>query len=222
MINEDGYVITGAKSSNSIIKKVSITPQQSGELILSISIGQEGTEGYVKTDIQIQVSEIKLVLDAGEDNTITLYQSEDNIEQQEESAYLEDDGYIYTLVPIYKIDGNGVFDDEIGEKVSRVKVKDIHELKEDTGNISFIDNVMFNLDGPSNDIMESIHINAYDANGLMIYNPNKQDTTYANTDVFYIGIALEEWAEEQVINGNGYIIVTYSGQEITRFNIKVK
>ena len=56
----------------------------------------------------------------------------------------------------------------------------------------------------------------------MIYNPNKQDTTYANTDVFYIGIALEEWAEEQVINGNGYIIVTYSGQEITRFNIKVK
>ncbi|MCI8833501.1 MAG: hypothetical protein HFJ19_04825 [Clostridia bacterium] len=221
-LNEDGYVITGAKSSNSIIKKVSITPQQSGELILSFSIGQEGTEGYVKTDIQIQVSEIKLVVDAGEDNTITLYQSKDNIEQQEESAYLEDDGYIYTLVPIYKIDGNGVFDDEIGEKVSRVKVKDIHELKEDTGNISFIDNVMFNLDGPSNDIMESIHVNAYDANELIIYNPNMADTTYANSDVFFIGIALEDWAEEQVINGNGYIVVTYSGQEITRFNIKVK
>ena len=127
--------------------------------------------------------------------------------------YLENDGYIYTLVPIYKIDGNGEFDNEIGEKISRVKVKDIHELKEDTGssidntnspdccgvidtlsiiesllfvpvitypeigekisrvkvkdihelkedtgNISFIDNVMFNLEGPSNDIMESIHI----------------------------------------------------------------
>lgn len=221
-LNEDGYVITGTKSSDSIIDKVSITPQQSGELVLSIELGQEGTEGYVKSDIQIQVSEIKLVVDAGEDKTITLYQSEDNIEEQEESSYLENDGYIYTLVPIYKIDGNGELDNEIGEKISRVKVKDIHELKEDTGNISFIDNVMFNLEGPSNDIMESIHINAYNANEHLIYNPNKQDTTYANSDVFYIGIALENWAEPEVINGAGYIVVTYAGQEITRFNINVK
>ena len=81
---------------------------------------------------------------------------------------------------------------------------------------------MFNLEGPSNDIMESIHINAYNANLHLIYNPNMEDTTYANTEVFYIGIALEEWAEEQVINGNGYIVVTYAGQEITRFNVKVK
>ena len=221
-LNEDGYVINRAKNSDSIIKKVSITPQQSGELILSISIGQEGTEGYVKSDIQIQVSEIKLVVGNEENETITLYQSEDSIEEQEENAVVERDGYIYTLVPIYKIDENGVFDDEIGKKISRVKVKDIHELKEDTGNISFIDNVMFNLEGSSNDIMESIHINAYNENIHLIHNPNMEDTTYANTDVFYIGIALEEWAEEQVINGNGYIVVTYAGQEITRFNIKVK
>lgn len=221
-LNEDGYVINRAKNSDSIIKKVSITPQQSGELILSISIGQEGTEGYVKSDIQIQVSEIKLVVGNEENETITLYQSEDSIDEQEENAVVERDGYIYTLVPIYKIDENGVFDDEIGKKISRVKVKDIHELKEDTGNISFIDNVMFNLEGPSNDIMESIHINAYNENIHLIHNPNMEDTTYANTDVFYIGIALEEWAEEEVINGNGYIVVTYAGQEITRFNIKVK
>lgn len=221
-LNEDGYVINGTKSSDSIIKKVSITPQQSGELVLSISIGQEGAEGYVKSDIQIQVSEIKLVVDTGENKTITLYQSEDSIGEQEENAAVEKDGYIYTLVPIYKIDKNGEFDNEIGERISRVKVKDIHELREDTGNISFIDNVMFNLEGPSNDIMESIHINAYNANLHLIYNPNMEDTTYANTDVFYIGIALEEWAEPEVINGNGYIVVTYAGQEITRFNIKVK
>lgn len=221
-LNEDGYVINGTKSSDSIIKKVSITPQQSGELVLSISIGQEGAEGYVKSDIQIQVSEIKLVVDTGENKTITLYQSEDSIGEQEENAAVEKDGYIYTLVPIYKIDKNGEFDNEIGERTSRVKVKDIHELREDTGNISFIDNVMFNLEGPSNDIMESIHINAYNANLHLIYNPNMEDTTYANTDVFYIGIALEEWAEPEVINGNGYIVVTYAGQEITRFNIKVK
>ncbi len=221
-LNEDGYVINRAKNSNSIIKKVSITPQQTGELVLSIAIGQEGTEGYVKSDIQIQVSEIKLVVDTGEDKTITLYQSEDSIGEQEEDVAVEKDGYIYTLVPIYKIDKNGEFDNEIGERISRVKVKDIHELREDTGNISFIDNVMFNLEGPSNDIMESIHINAYNANLHLIYNPNMEDTTYANTEVFYIGIALEEWAEEQVINGNGYIVVTYAGQEITRFNVKVK
>lgn len=221
-LNEDEYVINGTKSSDSIIKKVSITPQQSGELVLSISIGQEGTEGYVKSDIQIQVSEIKLVVDTEENKTITLYQSEDSIGEQEENAAVEKDGYIYTLVPIYKIDKNGEFDNEIGEKISRVKVKDIHELREDTGNISFIDNVMFNLEGPSNDIMESIHINAYNANLHLIYNPNMEDTTYANSDVFYIGIALEEWAEPEVINGNGYIVVTYAGQEITRFNIKVK
>ena len=221
-LNEDGYVINRAKNSNSIIKKVSITPQQTGELVLSIAIGQEGTEGYVKSDIQIQVSEIKLVVDTGEDKTITLYQSEDSIGEQEEDVAVEKDGDIYTLVPIYTIDKNGEFDNEIGERISRVKVKDIHELREDTGNISFIDNVMFNLEGPSNDIMESIHINAYNANLHLIYNPNMEDTTYANTEVFYIGIALEEWAEEQVINGNGYIVVTYAGQEITRFNVKVK
>ena len=80
-----------------------------------------------------------------------------------------------------------------------------------------IDNVMFNLEGPSNDIMESIHINAYNANEHLIYNPNKQDTTYANSDVFYIGIALENWAEPEVINGAGYIVVTYAGQAIFYF-----
>lgn len=222
-LNEEGYAITGAKTIDSIIKKVSITPQQSGNLVLSISIGQEGTEGYVKSDIAIQVSEINLVVDAGADNTITLYKSEGAIEKQEESAYAEDDGYIYTLVPIYIIDDeNGIFDSEINKKITRVKVKDIYELREETGNISFIDNVMYNLEGPSNDIMESIHINAYNANELIIYNPNMEDTTYANTDVIYIGIALEKWAEEEVINGNGYIVVTYAGQEITRFNINVK
>lgn len=221
-LNEEGYVITGAKTIDSIIKKISITPQQSGNLKLSILIGQEGTEGYVRSDITIQVSKIKLVVDAGEDNTITLYKTKEAIEQQEESIRAEDDGYIYTLVPIYKIDEDGVLDDEIGEKISRVKVKDIHELKEDTGNISLIDNVMFNLEGPSNDIMESIHMRAYDAHKKLIYNPNEQDTTYANSDVIYIGIAIEKWAEEEVINGNGYIVVTYAGQEITRFNINVK
>ncbi len=220
-LNEDGYIIAGAKNIDSIVRKVSITPQQSGSLILSISIGQEGTEGYVKSDIQIQVSEINLVVNTDEDNCITLYKSKDAIGEQE-GVYEEEDGYIYTLVPIYKIDEDGAFDDDIGEKISRVKVKDIYQLKEETGNISFIDNVMFNLESPSNDIMESIHINAYNANEHIIYNPNLEDTIYANTDVIYIGIALEEWAEEEVINGKGYIVVTYAGQEITRFNIKVK
>lgn len=222
-LNEEGYVITGTKTIDSIIKKISITPQQSGNLKLSILIGQEGTEGYVRSDITIQVSKIKLVVDAGEDNKITLYKSKEAIEQQEESASAEKDGYIYTLVPIYIIDEeNGIFDYEVNKKISRVKVKDIHELIEETGNISFIDNVMFNLEGPSNDIMESIHINVYDVNGFIIDNPNKEDTTYANTPVGYMGIALEKWAEEEVINGNGYIVVTYAGQEITRFNINVK
>lgn len=220
-LNEDGYIIAGAKNIDSIVRKVSITPQQSGTLILSISIGQEGTEGYVKSDIQIQVSEINLVVNTDEDNSITLYKSKDAIGEHE-NVYEEDDGYIYTLLPIYKIDEDGAFDDDIGEKISRVKVKDIYQLKEETGNISFIDNVMFNLESPSNDIMESIHINAYNANEHIIYNPNLEDTIYANTDVIYIGIALEEWAEEEVINGKGYIVVTYAGQEITRFNIKVK
>lgn len=221
-LNEEGYVITGTKTIDSIIKKISITPQQSGNLKLSILIGQEGTEGYVRSDITIQVSKIKLVVDAGEDNAITLYKTKEAIEQQE-SAWAEDDGYIYTLVPIYIIDEeNGVFDNKIGRKISRVKVRDIYQLREDTGNISFLDNVIYKLGGTTNDIGHSIQIKAYNANGHLIYDPNKQDTTYANTDVIYIGIALKKWAEQEVINGNGYIVVTYAGQEITRFNINVK
>ena len=75
---------------------------------------------------------------------------------------------------------------------------------------------MYNLNEEDLDYkMTSIDVKAFDEAGNIIYNPYPEDTIYANSEVYYIGIALREDIEE----GLEDVIISYGGNEVTRLEI---
>ncbi len=228
--NKDMYLLPDNKDGDTIIKYVSITPEQVGNLRFSIKVTDNDNISNTYTlDTVIEVKERELIVN-DKNNNITLYKTKEsaieaNKQDENVNIYIMNNDYgeyVYTLIPIYKTDSNGKeVLDENGHRITDVKVKDINQLGYENGKISFVDNIIDEivkegLTDKLNDIMESINIKAFNANENLIYNPNTGDTIYANSDVYYIGISLEsdyeenEQIAEKLLES---IIVKYSGKE---------
>ncbi len=235
--NKDMYLLPDNKDGDTIIKYVSITPEQVGNLRFSIKVTDNDNISNTYTlDTVIEVKERELIVN-DKNNNITLYKTKEsaieaNKQDENVNIYIMNNDYgeyVYTLIPIYKTDSNGKeVLDENGHRITDVKVKDINQLGYENGKISFVDNIIDEivkegLTDKLNDIMESINIKAFNANENLIYNPNTGDTIYANSDVYYIGISLEpdyeenEQIAEKLLES---IIVKYSGKE-TKLTISI-
>lgn len=194
-LSEAGYVINKETSTDTIINKISIKSYETGDnLAFSIKVGN-----YTET-FEIAVTPIDLFVKGGDRYTV-----EDGKEYITLYKKTQGKEYNYTLIPIYKLDADG---NEV-----RVKVKDIYQLQENTGNISILDDARNNGVGGT---VDSINIQPFDVGKNMIKSPTQNDVNYTNSDIYYIGIALEPWARDV-----DYIEVSYLGQEITKLYVKV-
>lgn len=240
-LNGDSYLLPDTKSGDTSVKYASIKSSEAGEFILVITINDKVNDTtYTHTEnIEIKVNEesktsieVNAEKDEQGNNIIRLYKSKNDISKNDKAIVYEYQNYIYTLIPISKIDT------ENNETTTKLKVKDIYQLGgSDDGKISLMDNVMYNLyknsDGLSEEELSqklncttsSIDIKAFrnekdEQTGentiKMIDNPSDIDEKYSNSEIDYIGIALKLNEMETGLNS---IIVSYEGQE-TRLEIK--
>lgn len=216
-INKDMYLLPDTESGDTIIKYALITPKQEGNLVLSITVNDtSNNKEYTYTEtIEIKanpISRIPLEIETDKDSEgnriVRLYKSVNNINQYNDLVKQGDNNYIYTLVPIYKVDNGNTI---------KLKINDIYQLGYDDGKVSIEDNVIHNITQDKlNSVTDSIDIKPFKIgeNGEIeiIPKPSNSDATYANSEIDYIGIALKL---NEMEKGLESIIVSYENEETT-------
>ena len=190
LLNTDGYELPDTADGDTTVGSALIKPNKKGDFKLSITVDSvfKG-ETYTHTEyIDISVNPIKITIDS--EKTIKLYKTFESangdpmvVRPEKQNYNYTQQKYIYTLIPIYKNEN----------KDDKFKVKDICQLGyKDTGKINIIDNVYDYAikNDRLKDIMECIDVRPFNEDGDIIYSPTTEDKTYANSEVYYIGIAL--------------------------------
>ena len=187
LLDETGTVINVVDRPNAVVKTISIKALTEGTQTLSIIV-DEGTSNQFIENKEITVlpkAEAEIKVNNLQDITLYLRKPEDN------DIVREEDGYIYTLIPIYLQDEDG--------NITNIKAGDLTNVKGESGKISIIDNL--------EDPLSFIQLQGYKVVDEAIQKAGSEEL------ITYVGVALAFGGAEIDLEG-GKILISRDGMEV--------
>lgn len=211
-LNEENILLSEEQDGDRIVKYIVITPKKVGKLNLSITVNNDNESKQYKYNGEISVREAKLVVNPTE---INLYHNETKVEENGDSDNtVIVDEVVYTLIQVSP---------EV-DTASKFKVEDIAKIVDDnkwTGKICIVDNIIDSAsEEDKNSMLDFIVIKPFsedeEGNKTIIDNPHNGDANYINSEISYIGIAINKEMFEiynEKAKGLNSVNIYYRNQE---------